>query len=100
MPTVWDDTQVLHHPIGDQGTLARRSDRDWLLGTLTGATAREISIPLAFLPAGNKCDAPISENDDPPTSSRVRTENVTSATFLRVNLPAAGGQAVPLTPTP
>lgn len=91
VPTVWGYTHGLHHPLGDQGTLARRSGRDWLLGTLTGATAREISIPLAFLPAGNKCVVPISENGDSPTSSRVRTENVTTATVLRVNLPAAGG---------
>jgi alpha-glucosidase len=100
VPTVWDDTKVIHDQIGALVTIARRSGNDWFLGTITGAEPREASVPLTFLPAGKKFTAQIYENGDTPTSSRVRTEIVTSTTALRVNLPAAGGQAVRLTPTP
>lgn len=98
VPTVWDDTRVLHDQIGALATLARRSGHDWFLGTITGAEPRDASIPLSFLPPGKKFSAQIYENGDAPSSSRVRTETVTSQTVLRANLPAAGGQAVRLTP--
>ena len=98
VPTVWDDTQVLNDEIGDCASIARRSGRDWFVGTITGATARDVSVPLAFLPPGKHFTAQIYENGDTPSASRVRTATVTSTTVLHAHLPAAGGQAVRLTP--
>ena len=52
VPTVWDETRVLHARIGDYLVLARRSGREWYLGAMTDWTPREFEIPLAFLGTG------------------------------------------------
>lgn len=98
VPTVWDDTRVVLGKIGDHATLARRSGADWFIGTLTGAEARDLAIPLAFLPAGKKFAARIYENGDTPAATRLRSETVDATSILRAQLPAAGGQAVWLAP--
>ncbi len=99
VPTTWDDTRVLAGKIGDHATLARRRGDAWFLGTITGAAARELDLPLTFLPAGKKFIAHIYENEAAnPRATRMRTETVTATTTLHVALPASGGQAVHLTP--
>ncbi|MCX6954557.1 MAG: glycoside hydrolase family 97 catalytic domain-containing protein [Verrucomicrobia bacterium] len=98
VPTVWDDTKVVAGKIGDHATLARRSGQDWFVGTITGAEARDLTVPLGFLPAGKKFTAHIYENGDTPAATRVRMETVDATGTLRAHLPAAGGQAVWLTP--
>lgn len=100
VPTTWDDTRVLGGEVGAFATIARRSGRDWFLGSITGdaPAGRTLAIPLGFLPPGTKFTAHIYENDTAPRATRVRTEVVDAATVLRPTLPPAGGQAVWLTP--
>lgn len=101
VPTVWDDTRVIEGRIGELVSIARRSGDDWFVGTITGDAmgGRETHLPLAFLPGGRRYTAHIYEND--PTdakATRIRTLVVNTTMVITGNLPAAGGQAVWLTP--
>ena len=98
VPTVWDDTRVIDGRIGEFVTIARRSGDDWYVGTLTNETARERDIPLGFLPAGQTFSAHVYENGATKNAVALRRETVTAASVLKARLPAAGGQAVWLTP--
>ena len=52
VPTVWDETKVLHAKIGEYVVIARRSGRDWYVGAMTNWTARELEIDFSFLSDG------------------------------------------------
>lgn len=52
VPTVWDETQVLNGKIGDYVTIARRNGEDWYVGGMTDWDARDMSVSLSFLGAG------------------------------------------------
>jgi alpha-glucosidase len=49
---VWDDTKVLNGEIGKFITMARRSDNDWFIGSMTNSFERELEISLDFLEKG------------------------------------------------
>ena len=59
VPTVWDDTRVLDGKIGQYITLARRSGKQWFVGTIGATTRRQLKIPLAFLDADTKYTAEV-----------------------------------------
>jgi alpha-glucosidase len=52
VPTIWDETKVLHAKIGEYVVIARRSGRDWYMGAMTNWTARELEIDFSFLSDG------------------------------------------------
>ncbi len=97
-PTVWDETRVLEGKIGEVASIARRSGRDWFVGTIASDHAQQIALSLSFLPEGVTYVAKIFENGTTPSETRIRTENVTSRSTLKAALPSAGGQAIWLTP--
>jgi len=97
VPTVWDDTKVVHGEIGQYITMARRSGDDWFIGTMTNNDGRKLSIPLDFLPEGKTFTARIYE-DDPKAKTRtkvgIRTMKVTNKSVIEANLQPSGGQAI------
>lgn len=101
MPTVWDDTKVLHGKIGEYAVIARRSGADWFVGAMNNATARTLETPLSFLEPGRKYTAHVYA-DDPTLPSRTRVrlirQQVTRETVLSLALPAKGGQALRIVP--
>ncbi|WP_372931779.1 glycoside hydrolase family 97 protein [Mariniphaga sediminis] len=101
IPTVWDDTKVIHDNIGNYVTIARQSGEQWFVGSITNAEAREIELPLDFLPKGVKFEARIYF-DDPLAKTRtkvgIRQKKVDSSTILKTKLLASGGQAIWLSP--
>ncbi|MBN8825482.1 MULTISPECIES: glycoside hydrolase family 97 protein [unclassified Spirosoma] len=101
VPTVWDDTRVIHDAIGEYVTIARRSGNDWFVGTITNNDGRMLKLPLDFLPKGKTYTAHIY-SDDPAvatkTQVRVATQIVKAGQSLDMNLLPRGGQAVWLTP--
>jgi alpha-glucosidase len=101
VPTVWDDTRVLHGKIGECAVLARRRGDAWFLGAMNAGEARTLEVPLSFLEPGKRCTAHLY-SDDPgaPTRTKVRVERIpaTSATVLRMSLGERGGQAVRIAP--
>ena len=101
VPTVWDDTRVIHDAIGEYVTIARRSGDDWFVGTITNNDARTLKLPLRFLTEGRSYTAHIYA-DDPTvqtkTQVRVSTRSVKAGQTLDLTLLPKGGQAIWLTP--
>ncbi len=52
VPTVWDETVVLHAKIGDCLALARRSGNEWYVGAMAGETPRDLMLDFSFLGRG------------------------------------------------
>jgi alpha-glucosidase len=97
VPTVWDDTKVLHGEPGRYITVARRSGNDWFVGTMTGNDGRKLNIPLDFLTEGKKYTAHIY-CDDPKSKIRtkvgIKTLTVTGKSVLEAVMSPSGGQAI------
>lgn len=53
IPTIWDETIVLHGVIGDYIAVARRKGNTWYIGAMTDWTPRKLKLDLSFLKAGN-----------------------------------------------
>ena len=103
VPAVWDETRVLDARLGDFVLVARKSGRDWWVGAMTDATARELTLDLGFLGEGG---FRMSAYEDGPNAQRwasdyrKSTRDVTRATRLVLRLAEGGGFAAHLTPTP
>jgi alpha-glucosidase len=101
VPTVWDDTKVIHGRIGEYAVIARRSGDAWFIGCMNGEQPRTLDIPLVFLENGKQYVARVYSGDETmPTRTRVRIDRraVDAATVLKANLPAKGGQAISIFP--
>lgn len=101
VPTVWDDTKVLHGAIGEYAVIARRSGESWFIGCMNADEPHTFEIPLTFLESKRRYVAHIY-SDDPavPTRTHVKIERrtVDSSSTLKVELPPRGGQAVRIHP--
>lgn len=71
VPTVWDETKVLHAAIGDYGVIARKNGDEWFLGGINGAEARNLDIGFSFLEEGRNYMARIY-TDDPAINTRTQ----------------------------
>ena len=101
VPTVWDETKVLHGEIGRYAVLARRNGARWFIGCMNAGEPRTLDIPLRFLTKGRQYTAHVYHDDETvPTRTRVRVErlSVTSASVLKTSMSAQGGQAICLEP--
>src|SRR5208337_1757608 len=45
VPAAWDETRVLSGAPGEFSTVARRSGKDWYLGSITSWTPRSLDVP-------------------------------------------------------
>lgn len=101
MPTVWDDTRVIHGRIGEFAVLARRSGAEWFIAGMNSGEARTLEMPLKFLERGKKYTAHIY-SDDPsvPTRTHVKVSRqpVDASTTLKLTMSAQGGQAIRIAP--
>ncbi len=101
VPTTWDETKVINGRIGEYATIARRSGRDWFVGTINNSQARRLQVPLTFLTDGKEYEARLYLDDDTVmtrTKVGIETRRVDSKTILNVPLTAGGGQAIWITP--
>jgi alpha-glucosidase len=101
VPTTWDEV----HAIGGQPTewisLARRSGKDWYIGTLTNWDERTIKAPLSFLGEGKYvaeiyADAP--DAGEEATHTTVTKQTVDRHTVLDIRMAPGGGNAIWLHP--
>jgi alpha-glucosidase len=101
VPTVWDDTKVLHGKIGEYAVIARRSGDNWFIGCMNSDEPRSLDIPLNLLDKERQYVAHIY-SDDPavPTRTHVKISRyiVKSTIILTAELPARGGQAIRIVP--
>lgn len=100
-PATWDETRVVNGEPGEFITMARRSGREWFLGSMTNWTAREWEIPLNFLGEGRYtaeiyADAPDADKYPKGVSIQKKTVNATGT--LTVKLAPGGGAAVRFVP--
>ena len=101
VPTVWDDTRVIHSSIGEYAVIARRSGSEWFVGCMNNQDPRSLRLPLDFLEQGKNYSAAIYSDDESlSTRTRVRIERreVDFGTVLPVSMGANGGQAIHLVP--
>lgn len=102
VPTVWDETRVLHGSIGEYAVIARRSGDRWFIGGMNSGVARTLPVSLDFLEAGESAMAHIYTDDpvvETPTQVRIERSRVTSETVLRIPMGKQGGFAVRLVPS-
>jgi len=101
VPTVWDDTKVIHGKVPEYAVIARQSGETWFVGCMNSKEARTLKVPLDFLHAGKKYVAHIY-SDDPKVNTRthVRIDRFTvdASTVLLVSVMANGGQAIRIVP--
>lgn len=101
MPVWWDETRVLNGEVGKYLTIARRHGKEWYVGTMGDATARELSIPLSFLGKG-RFTAEIYADDvaHPENLAKLQTgsQTVSATDNIAAKLAPAGGHLVHLKP--
>jgi alpha-glucosidase len=96
-PATWDETRVLNGAVGEYVTIARRSGDRWFVGSLTGSEGRTLEVPLGFLGEGAwtaRIWADAYDSATKPGQAVERTQKVSAADSLTMELAPAGGQAV------
>ncbi|MBP2157895.1 MULTISPECIES: glycoside hydrolase family 97 protein [Asticcacaulis] len=103
VPTTWDETRAIAGEIGEYVIIARRSGDAWYLGAITNEMERRVEIDLAFLGQGNWSATRYMDGKLSRPANRtpvvIQTDAVTAATQLKLQLNAAGGQAIRFTRT-
>jgi len=102
LPVVWDDTRVLHGEIGKYITMARRSGDEWYVGSMNGASQRNVEIPLTFLEKNKQYVANIYSDGGPEVKTRTKVKIdrylVDSSVVLKAEMLPSGGQAMRIVP--
>lgn len=96
IPATWDETILLEGMPGAYGTVARRSDKDWYVASLTVA-ARETEIDLSFLDEGKKYKAYIYKTNEAKDNIFVEEKEVKAEDVLTCSLVANDGIAIKIT---
>ncbi|MEM9531677.1 MAG: glycoside hydrolase family 97 protein [Pseudomonadota bacterium] len=107
VPTDWEQSVALSGEVGDFLVIARqeRGGEDWYIGAVTDEEARNVAVPLSFLPAGATYAATVYRDGDngdwdkAPYEIAIESREVNSETTLDLRLAAGGGAAIRLTPT-
>jgi hypothetical protein len=105
VPVDWDETRVLNAEIGDYVTIARRSDENWYIGSITDENARILTVTLPFLEPGRTytarifADAPDADWATRPRAIEISESQVDRDTVLHLRLAPGGGQAISLRPS-
>lgn len=101
VPTVWDDTKVIHGQIGEYAVIARRSGESWFIGCMNGNDAHSFDVPLDLLDKDRQYIAHIY-SDDPTVTTRTRVRIsrfiVDSSSVLKALLRPRCGQAIRIHP--
>jgi alpha-glucosidase len=101
VPVTWDETRFVAGEVGQYIVLARRRGDEWYLGGINNATARDVELPLSFLPPG-EIDAQLyvdgSLDDSQPNELRVEHRSLAGDAKLAVSLASGGGFAAVLRP--
>ncbi|ANH70464.1 alpha-glucosidase [Mitsuaria sp. 7] len=108
VPTDWERSLALAGEVGRYAVITRqqRGSRDWYLGAIADAEARETDIAFDFLPTGQRFAATIWRDGDAADHRDlqrrfdlvVEQREVASTDRLRLRIAPGGGWAVWLTP--
>lgn len=97
VPTTWDEVRVLNGRPMENITIARRSGKDWYIGSITNWDERTVKVPLSFLGEGKYtaeiyADAPDAATN--ATHTAFTTQPVDKNTALEVKMVSGGGNAI------
>ncbi len=97
VPSTWDEVHVVSGRPMESITLARRSGRDWYVGSLTNWDERRVKVPLSFLGEGSYeaeiyADAPDAAEE--ATHTTLSKQKVDRTTVLDVRMVSGGGNAI------
>ncbi len=97
VPTTWDEIAVLGGLPMEWISVARRSGKDWYIGSITNWEDHSVNLSLSFLGPGNfvaeiYADAPDAAQE--PTHTTFTRQPVTKDSTLLVNMASGGGDAV------
>ena len=101
VPAAWDETRALQGFPADTVTVARRSGRDWYVGSITNWTPRDISIPLDFLGNGvytAEIYQDAKDAEQHPQHVSMETKTVQQRDTLALHLAPGGGCAIRFVP--
>ena len=99
VPTSWDETIVPEAQVHEFVTIARRKGQDWFIGTINNTKAKLLHLPLKFLPPGNylaEIYGDTNDDEENPNNISIKTQMVTNADTIMLNLAVGGGQAMRL----
>ena len=103
-PATWDDTRVLNCRIGESITTARRSGKQWFIGSVTTSQGGELTVPLDFLDKDTEYLATFYEDalpaQNPPNQEayRVRNGTVRRSDVVKAQLAPNGGHCIWIRP--
>jgi alpha-glucosidase len=97
VPATWDEVRSLGGAPMQWVSVARRSGKDWYVGTLTNWDPLNVQIPLSFLGPGPfeaeiYADAPDAATE--ATHTVLTRQAVDQTTVLNVNMVSGGGNAI------
>ena len=102
LPTVWDETRVIHGEIGKVACIARRKDREWWIGAIQTDSRQEIKITLEFLARGEQYTASIYTDKYPDDAKakevRISRVDVDNSSVIKADLNSNGGCAIWIVP--
>lgn len=97
VPTVWDETLVLHAKIGEYGMIARKKGEEWFIGGINGANPVKLDLNFSFLDPDKEYSAKIYSDDpsvDTRTHVRIDSMMVDRGTVYTANLNPDNGIAI------
>lgn len=99
VPTIWDTTIITDARAGAYIVTARKHGNDWFIAGITDTTARDITVPLSFLSAGNYtatiCKDGINANRN-AMDYTIEEKTLTATDALQIHLAENGGFLVRL----
>jgi alpha-glucosidase len=101
VPATWDETRVINGRPARFITMARRSGREWYVGSITNWEPRELDLPLRFLGAGSYNAEIYADGPNAATNAKdsvLQKQAVTASTVLKLKLAPGGGAAIRLVP--
>jgi alpha-glucosidase len=97
VPTTWDEVRVIAGRPMENITVARRSGKDWYVGSITNWDARTVKVPLHFLGEGKYVAEIYADAADAGTNAThtdFLKQPVDRSTALTVKMVPGGGNAV------
>jgi alpha-glucosidase len=90
LPTVWDETRVLHAEFARSLVIARRKGADWWIAAMNDSAPLSLTVPLTILGKGHYQVESFADGDGPPDVV-TKVQTVSSKDLLSVPMTGAGG---------
>jgi len=97
VPTTWDEVRVIAGRPMENITVARRSGKDWYVGSITNWDARTVRVPLQFLGEGKYVAEIYADAEDAgthATHTEFTKQTVDRNSVLDVKMVSGGGNAM------